>query len=194
MKVYTDLFDQIISPENLFAAWEAFKADKRKKADVARFEYALEKNIFGLHRDLRNQTYRHGPYHGFWITDPKQRRIHKALVRDRILHHAIFAVVNPIFETTFISRSFSCRIGFGTHRGIAALHSMMRKVSENSTKPCFVLKCDIRKFFDSVDHTILLAIFGKRIKDEKMMRLLETIIDSHDAVPARERERERERE
>jgi hypothetical protein len=158
MKIYNNLFDRIISPENLFSAWEVFKADKQNKVDVIQFEYELEKNIFQLHRELKNGTYRHGPYYGFYIRDPKQRHIHKALVRDRILHHAIFSVINPVFEPTFISRSFSCRIGFGTHRGVAALEGMTRKVSRNNTHPCFVLKCDIRKFFDSVNQDTLIAI------------------------------------
>ncbi len=194
MKFYVNLFDRIISPESLFTAWEVFKADKQKKSDVIEFEYELEENIFQLHRELKSKTYRHGPYYGFYIRDPKQRHIHKALVRDRILHHTIFSVINPVFEPTFISRSFSCRIGFGTHRGVAALEGMTRKVSRNNTHPCFVLKCDIKKFFDSVDHDILLSILRKRIKDEDTMQLLEAIIRSYDSTPVRERERERERE
>ncbi len=190
MKTYCDLFGKIISPENLFAAWETFKADKRNKADVAEFERHLEKNIFQLHRDLRDETYQHGPYRGFWICDPKQRHIHKATVRDRVLHHAIFSVINPIFEETFIPASFSCRIGFGTHKGVEVLEHKARAVAQNGTNNCFVLKCDVWKFFDSVDHGILALILGKRIKDENAMWLLGSVIKSYKAAPVRERERE----
>ena len=134
MKIYNNLFDQIISPENLFSAWDAFKSDKRNKRDVMAFECHLEENIFQLHRELKNKTYKHGPYTGFYIRDPKQRHIHKAIVRDRVLHHAIFSVINPIFEETFIPTSFSCRIGFGTHKGVNTLEHMARAITKNSTR------------------------------------------------------------
>ena len=192
MKIYHDLFDRIISPENLFEAWETFKADKRNKTDVVEFEYDLEKNIFQLHRSLKSGTYRHSRYYSFYIHDPKQRHIHKANVRDRVLHHAIFSVVNPIFEETFIATSFSCRIGFGAHKGVDALERTARMTGQNGTNDCFVFKCDIRKFFDSVNHDILIAIIEKRIKDEKAIWLLRSIIESYDSTPVRERERERE--
>src|SRR3989344_7983614 len=98
MKVYLKLFNQICSPEALFLAWDEFKRGKGKKLDVLEFERNLEQNIFELYRDLKNGTYRHGPYKGFWIYDPKLRRIHKSTVRDRVLHHAVFTVLNRIFE------------------------------------------------------------------------------------------------
>ena len=193
MKIYNDLFECIIAPENLFAAWEMFKKDKRNKLDVMEFERHLEENIFQLHRDLKTKTYRHGSYHGFYINDPKQRHIHKAGVRDRVLHHAIFSILNPIFEETFISASFSCRVGFGTHKGVDFLERKARSVGRNGTADCFVLKCDVRKFFDSVDHAILLGIMEKRIKNEDTKWLLKEIVESYTAAPVRERERERER-
>lgn len=191
MKIYRDLFEKIISVENLFMAWEIFKLDKKNKTDVTGFERHIEKNIFQLHRDLKNKTYRHGSYRSFYIRDPKQRHIHKAEVRDRVLHHAIFSVLNPVFEETFIPTSFSCRIGFGTHKGVDVLEHGARAIAKNGTSDCFVLKCDIRKFFDSVDHGILTSILKKRIKDGETMWLLESIIQSYEATPA-ERERERE--
>lgn len=179
----------MVSAENLFRAWDVFKSEKLKKPDVQLFERNLEENIFQLHRELKNKTYEHGPYKGFYITDPKQRHIHKALVRDRVLHHAIFSVINPIFEPTFISTSYSCRIGYGTHRGVEKLAIMMRSVSRNGTRSCFILKCDIKKFFDSVDHAVLLGILKKRIKDQSAVWLLERIIAS---FGRNKRERERE--
>lgn len=178
MKIYTDVFEKIVSPENLFNSWANFKHDKRKRLDVQEFEISLEENIFELHRGLNDGSYRHGPYKPFYIHDPKQRLIHKATVRDRIVHHAIYSVLNPIFEPTFIANSFSCRIGKGTHKGVKALEKMLRKVSCNNTRNCFALKCDIKKFFDSIDHQILLNILAKRIKDIKTMSLLAEIIGS----------------
>ena len=183
MKIYKNIFEKIISSENLFSAWDAFRSDKRSKLDVLQFEWNLERNIFQLHRDLKNKTYKHGPYVGFYIRDPKQRHIHKASVRDRILHHAVFSVVNPIFEPTFISTSFSCRVGYGTHKGVEVLKKIMGKVSKNNTNRCFVLKCDVRKFFDSVNHEILLSIIKKRIKDIDAMWLLKSIIESYKSAP-----------
>lgn len=178
MKTYKDLYWLIISPSALFRAWQVFKSDKRNKPDVAEFEVNLEQNIFGLYRELKNGTYRHGPYKGFWIHDPKLRRIHKATVRDRVLHHAVFNVLNPIFEPTFIPTSFSCRIGKGTHKGMEKVAEMIRAVSRNNTRPCFALKCDVRKFFDSVDHDVLLQILDSRIKDGKVMDLMREIVES----------------
>ncbi|MBU1091296.1 reverse transcriptase/maturase family protein, partial [Patescibacteria group bacterium] len=178
MKIYKNVFEKIISLENLFLAWDKFKSDKQKKKDVQKFEYRLEENIFQLHKDLKHRKYKHGSYSSFYIQDPKQRHIHKALVRDRILHHAIFVVLNPIFEPTFISNSFSCRVGKGTHKGLELLDKITKQVSGNNFKPCFVLKCDIKKFFETVDHNNLLNILCKRIKDKDVMCLLEEIIRS----------------
>ncbi|MEK7612117.1 MAG: reverse transcriptase domain-containing protein [Patescibacteria group bacterium] len=195
MKVYQNLFDNIVSLDNLFSAWDSFRRNKSGKRDVEAFEWRLEENIFTLYRELKNGTYRHGPYTGFYITDPKQRHIHKASVRDRILHHAIFSILNPIFEPTFISTSFSCRVGYGAHRGVDAVERMLRQVSRNGTCPCFALKCDIKKFFDSVDHKILLSVLERRIKDPKVAELFRSIVGSYNSLSlSRERERERERD
>lgn len=178
MKIYKNEFEKIISLENLFAAWDAFKSDKRNRFDVQVFERNLEENIFELHRNLKAKKYKHGAYSGFWIRDPKPRHIHKATVRDRVLHHAIFNTLNPIFEPTFIAQSFSCRVGRGTHKGIEALGTITNKISKNSHKSTFALKCDVKKFFDSVDHDILLKILSRKIKDADAMWLLSEIVRS----------------
>lgn len=178
MKTYTDLFDRMVSSESLFSAWDEFKSGKRNRRDVREFEWRLEENIFLLREALVSGTYRHGSYDAFFITDPKQRHIHKATVRDRILHHALFKALSPVFEETFIQNSFSCRVGYGTHRGVAVMAQAIRRVARNGTVPCFVLKCDVRKFFDSMDHEILLGILARRIKDPEVMRLLRDIVGS----------------
>jgi len=179
MRIYRNVFSQMIEPCALFLAWEKFRKGKRHRKDVARFDWELEQNIFELHRELSSKTYHHGAYSGFYITDPKQRHIHKATVRDRVVHHAVFQVLNPIFEPTFVANSFSCRVGKGTHKGVVAVERMSRKVSQNYTRPCFVLKCDVRRFFDSIDHDVFLGILGRRIKDGDVMWLLDRIVRSY---------------
>lgn len=181
MKIYKGLFNRIVSIGNLVVAWEEFRSDKGKKADVLEFEYSLEPNLFALRRELGSKRYSHGSYSGFYIRDPKVRHIHKAMVRDRVLHHAVFRILNPVFEETFIANSFSCRIDKGTHKGVLAAEKMIRAESKNYTVACFALKCDVRKFFDSVDHGILLEILGKRIADPDTMWLLREIVGSFDA-------------
>ncbi len=178
MKVYKNLFNKIIEPENLFWAWEEFKHGKGKKADVLKFEKNLEQELFQLHRDLKDKTYRHGGYTDFFICDPKLRHIHKATVRDRVLHHAVYQILNPLFEPTFIATSFSCRIQKGSHKGVDVAESMIRKVSRNYTRACYVLKCDVRKFFDSIDHSILLSLIQRKIKDKEVIWLIGEIVDS----------------
>lgn len=178
MKIYKNVFEKIINPGNLFKAWEEFKPGKLHKPDVLLFELQLEDNLFQLYRDLKNHTYKHGEYHSFFITDPKLREIHKATVRDRVLHHAIFRVLCPLFEPTFISNSFSCQDDKGNHKGVECLSKIVRKVSKNYTRQCFVMKCDIRKFFNSIDHQILLSIIKRRIKDDNFYWLIEEIVGS----------------
>ncbi len=190
MKVYKKIFDEVVAAEHLFTAWDEFRKGKGNKRDILRFELQLEQNIFQLHRELLSRRYRHGPYHGFHIADPKPRHIHKATVRDRVIHHAVFKVLNRVFDPTFIADSFSCRIGKGTHKGVARVQSIIRKVSKNGTQSCYALKCDIKKFFDTVDHDTLFAILKRRIKDPDFLWLLEEVIESY-SVPIRERERER---
>lgn len=191
MRIYKNIFNKIVDLDNLFSSWNEFRKGKIKKDDVMQFEYSLEQNIFKLYRDLINKKYKHGQYKKFWIYDPKLRQINKATVIDRVLHHAVFKVLNPIFEPTFISNSFSCRIGKGTHKGVDTVEKILREVSRNNTRNCYVLKCDIQKFFDSVDHQILLSIIRKKIKDKDTLWLLTELIESYgNSEIMRERERE----
>ena len=173
MKVYNNLFNQIIEPENLFLAWDIFRRGKRSKTDVIRFERNLEQNIFKLASELRDRSYRHGPYTAFYICDPKLRHVHKATVRDRVLHHAVFRILNLVFDPTFIPTSFSCRFGRGTHKGVKTTETILRRTSQNYTRPCYALQCDIKKFFDSVNHSILFEIINRKIKDPQCNMALE---------------------
>src|SRR3989344_3002393 len=178
MKVFSHIYNKVISLENLFQAWNEFKRGKRRKSDVGYFERHLEDNIFKLRNELINKTYHHSVYTGFYIKDPKIRHIHKAMVRDRIVHHALFKVLTPIFEATFIADSYSSRVDYGTHKGFEKLVTYARKVSKNYTRDCWALKCDIRKFFDSMDHQILLKIIKRKIEDGDLLWLLEEITQS----------------
>src|SRR3989344_4649393 len=172
------LFEEIISLKNLCLAWNEFKKGKTKKFDVRQFQLGLKNNLLDLNAELKEKTYRHSNYASFYIQDPKLRHIHKACVKDRVLHHAVFRILYSIFDPTFISDSYSCRIKKGTHKAINRLQKFARKVSKNNTKNYFILKCDIKKFFDSVDHNILVSLIEKKIKDRNVLWLIERIIKS----------------
>lgn len=139
-------------------------------------------NLFVLHEDLRHKAYEHGGYQAFKINDPKPRDIHKASVRDRLVHHAIYRILYPFFDTLFIADSYSCREEKGTHRALDRFRTFARKVSRNHTETAWVLKCDIRKFFASIDQDILLGILRERILDQDVLWLLEKVISSFASV------------
>ncbi|HEY4480304.1 MAG TPA: reverse transcriptase/maturase family protein [Candidatus Paceibacterota bacterium] len=171
-------YKDIISSENLLGAWQEFIKDKRKRKDVQEFQYNLSDNLVALKKSLEQKTYYHKKYYAFNISDPKPRNIHKATVEDRILHRAIYRKLYPYFDFRFISDSYSCRLDKGTHRGFERFRAFARQVSKNDTKICWVLKCDIRKFFASIDHENLLNILKTYIPDEDIIWLLGMIISS----------------
>ena len=172
------IFDNIISFENLLGAWREFLRGKRKRKDVMLFSIDLLDNILSLHNELINKTYRHGPYVAFKINDPKPRDIHKAIVRDRLFHHAIYRILYPYFDRKFIFDSYSCRNGKGVHRAVNRLRKYGRIVSKNHTRTVYVLKCDIRKFFASIDHRVLLDILKKQVGEGNTIWLLNEVITS----------------
>jgi retron-type reverse transcriptase len=149
------------------------------------FERNLEDNLFELRSELISQRYRHGEYEPFTVFDPKQRTIHKAGVRDRVVHQAIVNVIEPLFERSFIHDSYSCRVGKGTHAAVNRLRHFLRSESRNDTKTVYALKCDIRKFFASVDQTILVRLLERRILDERIRNLSKVIIGSFSTSPGK---------
>ncbi len=171
-------YDNIISLENLLEAWKEFLRGKKKKTDVQIFEMNLMQNIISLHQDLKTKIYKHSEYQAFNISDPKPRNIHKAKVRDRLLHHALYRKLYAFFDRVFIADSYSCRLNKGTHKAIERFRSFSNKVSKNNTRTCWVLKCDIRKFFANIDHNILKQILAEYIADEDVLWLLARVIDS----------------
>lgn len=164
--------------ENLLVAWQEFLRGKRKRKDVAEFSFHLFDNLFSLHQDLVDRKYHHGSYEAFRVNDPKSRDIHKASVRDRLLHHAMYRILYPFFDRKFIFDSYSCRKHKGTHRAINRFRMFGRKVSKNYTYTAWVLQGDIKRFFASIDHEILIAILKKYIDDANTLWLLEEIIGS----------------
>lgn len=178
MEKFAKKYNDIVTMENLLYAWEKFLLGKKDKNDVAEFQVKLMDNIFNLHQDLRDKTYAHGRYAAFNIADPKPRNIHKASVRDRLLHHLIYQEFYDYFDKKFIYDSYSCRVNKGTHRAVRRFIELSRKVSQNNAHTCFILKGDIRKFFASINHETLKNIFAKYIDDEDILWLLGQIIDS----------------
>lgn len=176
--IHSNLFYHITSEENLLHAWKEFKKGKINKNTIQEFEFNLESNIIELSKSLRNCTYKISAYQEFYVYDPKKRHIHAAIVRDRIVHQAIYRIINNIFEPIFIHDSFSCRLGKGTHGGINRLNKFLRQITKNYSQEAFVLKCDISKFFDSIDHSILRKFIKNKIEEVETLNLLDSILNS----------------
>jgi RNA-directed DNA polymerase len=177
-KVCIHSYHDIISVENLLLAWQEFIKGKRGRKDVQVFERDLMKNILDLHRELISKTYKHSEYEAFKISDPKPRNINKASVKDRLLHHAIYQILYPFFDSTFAADSYSCRKYKGVHKALNTFKKYNDKASNNQYKNIWILKCDIKKFFASIDHIVLEDIICEYIKDEDVQQLLYGIIES----------------
>lgn len=177
------LFEEIISLENLFGAWKEFRRGKIQKKDVLEFDFNLEDNIFELHERLARKIYRPDGYAFFYVCDPKLRPIHKATVSDRVVFQAVFRVLYPLFDKNFIFDSYSCRFGKGTHAGVRRLKKFLNKASQNNHRRVFALKCDVKQFFYSIDHAILLDLVSKKISDADAIELVSKIIGSFHVLP-----------
>ena len=171
MKTYKQLYPQITDFENLYHSFKKAARGKRKKSDVADFEYNLEANLFALQAELESESYQPGRYFSFRIQDPKPRLISAAPFRDRVVHHALCNVIEPIWERRFIHDTYACRVGKGTH---AALH----RATEFSRRYPYVLQCDLEHFFPSMDHEILFGQLTRLIADKQTTRLCKKILDS----------------
>ena len=171
-------FCDLICPQNLFTAFEEFKRGKTSKIDVGEFQFNLENNLFQLHDDLKNEVWRPDIYQSFYVRDPKLRHIHKASTRDRVFNQAVFRILYPVFDKTFIHDSYSCRLEKGTHKGVLRLEEFARKVTQNYSRPSFALKCDVRKFFDNISHDVLFKLIKNKVKDEKILGIIGLILKS----------------
>ncbi|MEZ4867196.1 MAG: reverse transcriptase domain-containing protein [Caldilineaceae bacterium] len=164
---YADLYTW----ENLYRAYRKAAKGKRGRTAAAAFEYRLEDNLFQLQDELATATYRPGAYASFTIHEPKRRLISAAPFRDRIVHHALCQVIEPAFERSFIAHSYANRVGKGTHRALNACQQWARQYP-------YVLQCDVRQFFPSIDHAILQRTLYRRIQDGGLRRLIKLILDS----------------
>lgn len=173
MKTRKNLFPQVWDFENLWFAAKKAQRGKRRLPEVYAFHADLESNLLELQRDLRAGAYTPGVYRDFYVYEPKRRLISAAPYRDRVVHHAVYRVMEPIFDPIFIYDSYACRVGKGTHAAADRYTEFCRQAD-------YVLKCDIEKYFDSIDHLILLGEIERYVRDEAFMRLVHLIVNSND--------------
>jgi len=171
MKTYKNLYSQISDFDNLYTAWRKARKNKRYKLSTVRFGQYLDMELLALHRELTAQTYQSGAYVHFLIHEPKRRLISAAPFRDRVVHHALCNVIEPIYERKFIYDSYANRKGKGTHAALDRCTHFLRRYK-------YVLQCDVQQFFPAIDHAILKQILGRTLACAPTLRLCERIIDS----------------
>ncbi|MFH1316990.1 MAG: reverse transcriptase domain-containing protein, partial [Candidatus Woesearchaeota archaeon] len=174
-----DFFGKICSYSNLELAFKRARKGKTQKQYVTDFEKNLEENLFKLRFELLFHTYKPKPLETFILRDPKTRRISKSDFRDRIVHHALCNVIEQVFEKRFIYDSYANRIGKGSLKAIERFDFFKRKASKNNTLPCYVLKADIKHYFDNVNHSILIDIIRKKITDKRVIWLIKRILSNY---------------
>jgi RNA-directed DNA polymerase len=177
------MYEEICSKKNLILAWKKARKGKTKKRYVKRFENNLVNNILKLRKELLDKTYFPCPLKKFILRDPKTRKISKSAFRDRIVHHALYNIISSLFEKNFIYDSHASQIGKGSLKAIERFDKFKRKVSKNNSQDCFILKADIKHYFQEVNHDILLELLGRKVNDKQVMWLIKVIL---------ERERERD--
>jgi len=171
MKRYGNLFEKVASFDALLAASRRARSCKRFRTSTAQFEYSLENELIALEEELQSQNYQQGPCREFFIYESKPRKISAAPYRDRVVQHALNAVIEPIFERSYIHDSYACRMGKGTHKAVDRFTYYARRFK-------YVLKCDIEKYFASIDHEILKSKIRRKIKCVKTLWLIDHIIDA----------------
>ena len=187
MKTYKRLYEEIISEDNLSEAFKKARKGKLKKNYIKNFIKDLKNNLSNLQVELFLHTYEPKTLETFIIRDPKTRKISKSDFRDRIVHHAVYNILNPIFEKSFIFDSYANRMGKGPLKALQRFDNFKRKVSKNkntnswfnSQGRVYVLKADIKHYFETVDHQILLSIIGRKIKCKKTIWLITKILKNY---------------
>ena len=169
MKRYGNLYPQVIKFENILLASRQAQKGKRFRDNILEFNYNLETELIRLQQKLTDKSYQPGAYRTFHLTNPKSRLISAAPYRDRVVHHALCNIIVPIFEKTFIADSYANRLGFGTHRAL-------KKFTHFARNSRYVLQCDIKKYFPSIDHIILKELLRRKIKCSDTLWLIDTII------------------
>jgi retron-type reverse transcriptase len=180
-KSFNNLWERIIDFENLFHAYKAACKGKRYRWESLKFKKNLEENLIILQNELIWGAYQPEPYRQFTVYEPKMRLISVPTFRDRVVHHALCQVIEPIFENRFVNECFTCRVGRGTHAAMRHVERCARTASRH-WGGYYVLKCDISSFFPSIDHDILKAIISKNIADPKVMQLADVIIRSYESA------------
>lgn len=165
------MYPQITNFENLYMAWRKARKGKRNKSTVATFQQNLDNELILLHDELQSQTWQSGGYRSFTVHEPKRRKISASLFRDRVVHHALCNIIEPIYERKFIFDSYANRNGKGTHKALDRCTHYMRRYK-------YVLQYDIQQFFPAIDHEILKSILAKTIACEPTLALCNKIIDS----------------
>ncbi|MBS3099510.1 helix-turn-helix domain-containing protein [Candidatus Pacearchaeota archaeon] len=178
MIMKNNLFSLMCSFDNLRTAWRKAKQGKTKRRYVKRFQRNLRENLLKLKDELENQSYEPCSLQTFVHRDPKTRKISKAAFRDRVVHNVLCNVIVPIFEKSFICDSFANQIGKGTLKAIERFDKFKRKVSKNNTRDSYVLKADIKHYFEEMNHEILVDIIRRKIEDEKVILLIKLILSS----------------
>ncbi len=179
MKRKGNLYSKIYDLDNLYLAYSKAKQGKSKTRGVLQFEQDLDRNILQIQKVLMNETYVTSEYNVFVIRDPKERTIYSLPFSDRVVQHAIMNVLEDIWTSVFISHSYSSIKGKGIH----GAWKHIRRDLRNRKETTYCLKMDITKFYPSVDHDILKQIVRKKIKDTKLLILLDGIIDSAPGIP-----------
>jgi RNA-directed DNA polymerase len=172
------MFEDLFSLDNLFYAWKKFRRGKNKKRDIVEFEFNLEDNIFSLHNDILTGKYRHGIYYFFQVFDNKKRDIYKACVRDRIVHQIIYDYLNRIYESIFIADSYSSRRSKGNLKAIDVFKYFIKLCTNGYSKKCYVLKCDIKKYFHNIDHKVLIKQISEKIECDETLKIIKNIVES----------------
>ncbi len=170
-QTYKHLYPEISAFGTLYDCWRKARRGKRYKATVAAFERNLDVELMTLHQELLDESWQPGGYRSFTIHEPKRRKISAAPFRDRVVHHALVSVIEPIYERKFIYDSYANRVGKGTHAALDRCTKFMRRHR-------YVLQCDIQQFFPAIDHAILKQILGRTIACAPTLRLCGKIIDS----------------
>lgn len=180
MKRLSNLYQRIISIENLIVADAKARKGKANQYGIKIHDRNREENIMGLHGALLNKTYRTSPYTTFHVFEPKERIVYRLpYFPDRIVHHAIMHVLEPVFTSLFTSDTYSCIKGKGIHGAANAVRKALKDVP--GTQYC--LKLDIKKFYPNIDHDVLKQLLRRKFKDADLLWLLDEIIDSAEGVP-----------
>lgn len=176
-----NLYSDIYNIGNLILAWRKARKGKTLKDYVKEFEKDTLGNLLKLQEELKNQTYSPQPLRTFILRDPKTRRISKSAFRDRIIHHALVRIIEPIFEKIFIYDSCANRKGKGNLFALKRFDKFKQKVTKNNNRTAFCLKADIKHYFQEVKHKVLLKIISRRISDDKVLWLIKRILENGQA-------------